>query len=156
MEASADIVKPKRIRRKAVKRQMYRRYENKGLTHKEHMFCMEFFRNGGNALAAAKKAGCLSSKMMMRDKVRNFIRRKAQKLEDKINITASWKMEKLKKIIEDHAGCLNTKNASIVINAISELNKMQGDYAPTKQLTGHFVIEFSQIKQLVDSCQQEY
>lgn len=59
---------------------------------------------------------------------------------EKLEISAEWKMQQLKELIE---GCMNGQaseaklHPSGVIGAIAELNKMQGHYAPEKREITH-------------------
>lgn len=109
---------------------------DKQITDKEKRFCLEYIANNFNACDAAKKAGYSeeyylknSYKLPKKLRIKEFIAERIAETEKKLEITFEWKLLKLKNIIED----FHKVEPKTAINAISELNKMQGHYSPEKR-----------------------
>jgi phage terminase small subunit len=109
-------------------------------------FCYAYLLNGFNAKEAAyhigdKKnyANAHYTRYLKHPFVQNFIREHTQKMEQIIEVNLAWKIQKLKKIIDicipDTAKSRNDLYTKGAIAAISELNKMQGHYAPERSIS---------------------
>lgn len=85
--------------------------------------------------------------MLKRPEVKERIEKIMAKLEEKTLVTYEWKVKKLqeiidssfkvkKKVIDDVTGeeVLVPEFSKVAIQAMAELNKMQGHYAPTKNM----------------------
>lgn len=109
------------------------------LTDKKILFCEEYLTNGRNSILAAKAAGIANGTALLRNEyIQAYIKHRMEALEEVSNITLNYKIEKLKKVIEvgipsDSQDIVNPEMARLALTAISEHNKMAGDYAPTKQ-----------------------
>jgi phage terminase small subunit len=102
------------------------------LTIKQRLFCKAYLANGFNATQAAITAGYSENCA--------FIDKRVKIMEEKLDITAEWKMKVLKDCID---GCMNGEasenkiHPSGIVGAIAELNKMQGHYAVEKREIKH-------------------
>lgn len=115
---------------------------------KRRQFALEYMSRGGATVegsgpAAAiacgyseKSAHVTSSRLLKDKRVQDFIRSHAQKVEKAAGASYEWKVLKLKEIVDlCMTGIQERDNffkSTEVIAAIAELNKMAGDYAPTK------------------------
>jgi phage terminase small subunit len=117
------------------------------LTVKQRLFCKAYLANGFNATQAALTAGysedsaqAIGSENLSKPLVKQFIDKRIKTMEEKLDITAEWKMKVLKDCID---GCMNGEasekkiHPSGVVSAVAELNKMQGHYAPEKSEIKH-------------------
>lgn len=112
-----------------------------GLTLKQKRFVEEYIKNGGNGTRAAEAAGyskktCgeIAYENMKKPQIKNHFQKSLENIEERLGITAEWKAKMLKRCV---MRCMpKEKNKSMrptgMINAISELNKMQGHYAVVK------------------------
>jgi phage terminase small subunit len=101
--------------------------------------------NGFNATKAALKAGyreksahSTGSENLRKPEIKKAIDNLQRKVEEKMEMTFEWKLEKLKKAIDaglvDSEEGVEIKNASLFLGAMSESNKMQGHYAAEKKV----------------------
>lgn len=113
------------------------------LNQKQYDFTLSYIANGFNAYQAALDAGykpnyalTRSSTMIKHPEIAKRIYKATSDIEEKLKITCLWKATQLKRIIDNimNAECNTDKTYATVIKAISELNKMQGDYAPNKSI----------------------
>ncbi|MCW7556497.1 terminase small subunit [Endozoicomonas gorgoniicola] len=123
------------------------------LNDRQQRFVDEYLANGGNATQAAISAGysaktaeATASRLLRNVKVADSVARGQKKIKKDLGITAEWKRDQLKKIIEacsntveaqkgkgDDATMVKTMvDAKAAISAIAELNKMDGDLAAIK------------------------
>ncbi len=144
------------------------------LNNREHMFCTEYLTNGRNAAAAARASGysgdgkIAGARLIARPSIKQFLKDlqpiAEKKLQEDVEVTLEWKIRKLKLCADT---CLKedpeTGEAKLVsapgfIGSISELNKMQGHYAPEKTLNAHFVgsTEQQEVEKLVKQYDKEY
>ena len=118
---------------------------DKILTTKQHDFCIQYIQTG-NAVQAALNAGYSQSyshsrshELLNLPAVQNQLRKGYQAVTEKLASTYEWKTQVLEKIVDSFMNksnkTLSAQNAKVVIQAISELNKMAGDYAPDKRLS---------------------
>lgn len=138
------------------------------LTRKQDMFCRYYVANGFNATQAALKAGYSKDtaseigcenlkKLQIAEKVEEL----KAKMESKIEMTAEWKLEKLKKcieasMIEDKKG-VQVLNHKALLGAITESNKMQGHYAVEKKSDDNAMKEaVEQLNELIEKHKKDY
>lgn len=117
------------------------------LTQKQYEFCNEYIKNGFNAYQAALKAGYSESYanvkaplLLEHPLIKPRLARAYQRADNSMTVSWEWKIEKLQRIIDDIVPLdkslpIKHKHAANAIKAISELNKMSGDYAPDKRLS---------------------
>lgn len=115
------------------------------LTSRQYEFVKHYIKNGFNAKQACLSAGysegtsnTMGSKLLNNPVIKAMLGRSLERAEDKLLITFEYKLSKLKRIIDqyvpDEGDIGSHEQANVVIRAIAELNKMNGDYAPDKQL----------------------
>ncbi len=134
---------------KIKRKELYRtKYNFKHLTSKQQKFCDTYLINGLNATAAAREAGyseksCASIAInaFKSNHIKNYINNRQLKIREKqmnLGVTFDYKINKLKMIADlampEDAKSIKEINASATIQAIAELNKMQGDYAAEKRV----------------------
>lgn len=140
----------------------------KGLTNKQRMFCKYYVANGFNATRAALKAGyrkksahSTGSENLRKPEIKKAIDILQRKVEEKMEMTFEWKLEKLKKAIEagliDSEEGVEIKNASLFLGAMSESNKMQGHYAAEKKEDDEKMqAALSDLKELIEKNRRDY
>ena len=106
---------------------------------------------GYKAESASKKG----KELLKDERVQKELKRLTKKTEKKEIATLEWRMQTLQHIAETHKDA-STVNAAI--SAISELNKMSGDYAPTKSetLNKNANIDLSNVRELLKTSMKEY
>ena len=82
-----------------------------------------------------------SSKLMRHPVVLNEIKLLESKINNKASVTVDWIINKLK----EHAEC---DDKDVSIKAIAELNKMAGNYAPTKNINLNLDMTLETVEQL--------
>jgi phage terminase small subunit len=124
---------------------------NRKLSHKQDLFINHYLENGGNATKAAINAGYKGSNDTLRAIARENLTKPhicaeidkvRQSIKDQSIITAQVKREKLWQVAQYNSEVIRIKrngleieamrNPTATISAITELNKMDGDYAPQK------------------------
>lgn len=114
-----------------------------GLTLAEYRYCHQMMMvpqfNAGPALTkagySAAEARSQGSKVLSRTQVKRYLAEKIAEAEEKVGITLEWKMRQLKECVERGLPVDSSLVfPAAVINAIAEMNKMDGSYAPTKNL----------------------
>lgn len=121
------------------------------LTQKQYDFTVNYIKNGFNAYQAALEAGYSDNYarfkapgLINHPSINNRITKAYQQVEIEerrtLCMTIRDKAKVLDRIIRavvplDESQPVNMKFANEAIKAISELNKMQGDYAPDKRLS---------------------
>tara|TARA_R110002020_G_scaffold279104_4_gene494511 strand:+ start:1368 stop:1811 length:444 start_codon:yes stop_codon:yes gene_type:complete len=117
------------------------------LTSKQDAFVKEYILNGGNATAAAIKAGYKKNSAYSsgnENLTKPVIRDAIQKHRERLEKTHIWnkekKLELLQKIalggirdVVDKDGNMKMENPSASVAAIKEHNLMQGDNAPVQE-----------------------
>jgi hypothetical protein len=78
-----------------------------------------------------------------------------------MSVSYEWKLKKLKQVVESFIGdgvCLTPKEVSTALQAISEMNKMQGHYSAEKRVTINIKADpdLQQIESLVNQHAKEY
>lgn len=114
------------------------------LTPLQYNFVSHYTRNGFKAKDAALRAGYTlksatyySSVIVRLPYVRKKIEQQMKRNDQRVSKDYDWKMNKLKRIINEFIpddGILNPNEVKVGIAALTELNKMHGDYAPDKRL----------------------
>ena len=120
--------------------------DNKPLTPRQYTFCSEYVRNGFNAYQAAISAGYShhvantgTAVLVNNPRIKERISQAITKVEDKIGVSFEWRVGVLKRIINDvvpDSEDIEPKREyyKVAIQALAEINKMYGDYAPEKRL----------------------
>lgn len=144
------------------------------LKPRDKKFCLIYMKNGRIGAHAAKEAGfsgdgaMAAMRLLRKPTVQEFLARYEKKVEAKIikdiEVSVDWKIGKLKQCIDaclrvdPETGEQKLYSAQGFIGAMSELNKMQGHYAPEKTLNAHFVgsTEQQEVEQLVKQYDKEY
>lgn len=142
--------------------------KRKALGEREKHFCMNYLSNGFNAAKAYRDAG-YSAKgadvsavaILKRPHIKAYIDKKVTKMEEKLDITFEWKLKKLKQaidcsLIESDDGKAELVNTSGFLGAMSELNKMQGDYSAEKRVQVIRDERLEQIQDLVRKYSKEF
>jgi phage terminase small subunit len=121
---------------------------SKPLTQKQYDFVLNYIKNGFNGYQAAIDAGYThssakvqASQLLANDTIKQRIDKAYQEAERKIihnlGITYTWKMKRLKHVVEQYLPLdkdLKASDVKIGLQALTEMNKMMGDYAPDKRL----------------------
>ena len=110
------------------------------LTWKQKLFCKHYiandFKSGRAALAAGyskRSANEIASENLKKPQIRKYIEELMQDANEKLDITIEWKMKKLKfavdrSIKDEDNPPSEGYSVKDGLNAISELNDMQGHY----------------------------
>jgi phage terminase small subunit len=120
----------------------------KPLSQRQYDFTVNYIKNGFNAHQAALDAGyskgfatCQTQTLITNPSIQERIGKAYQKAEKKIintlGITFVWKMKRLKHVVEQYLPLdkdLKASDVKVGLQALSEMNKMMGDYAPDKRL----------------------
>lgn len=134
---------------------------NKHLTHKQFNFVQHYIANSGNGVKAARDAGYKGNDVTLAQVATENLRKPHIQSEiisvrDSLKSTSEatsrakreilWRLAKYNAeiIIQSKNGIEYMRNPNVVISAISELNKMDGDYAPQQQYNN------SEIKVVLD------
>lgn len=117
----------------------------KPLTQMQYKFCSNYIKNGFNVKQAAIDAGY--SEHYARTKanylidlpaIRTRVETAYKQAQDRLGLDWQWKLKKLERVINEfipNEGSLNSRKARVGLQALAELNKMQGDYAPDKRIS---------------------
>jgi hypothetical protein len=139
----------------------------KELRPQEKAFCLNYLANPQNAAQSYVDAGyspngakVSAHKMLQKPHIKEFIQAKFKKMEEKLEITAEWKMKMLRECVERCSSGDADKDGKLhpsgLIGAIAELNKMQGHLAPTKSENTHKHGLDTELMELVDKYDKEY
>lgn len=136
---------------------------------KEKEMLEEYVLNGGDVKAAAEKYDMHAQRVkdiIKSDIGKEFLAelngKKKEVFKDIIResnersmVDRTWKILRLRDTADE---AFATKQYSAVISAISELNKMQGDYAPDKSLSFNLEVkgELQQVNELVQKLMPDY
>ena len=124
---------------------------NKLLTHKQQLFVSHYLANSGNGVQAARDSGykgtdetlrSVAKENLTKPHIRAEIEMARNSLKSQSVATAQAKREKLWEVAQHNSEIIRIqrggqfieamRNPSATISAITELNKMDGDYAPQK------------------------
>ena len=110
----------------------------------QYAFCSAYIRNGFVIKDAAIEAGysplvasTQAYKLLQNPAIKQAVSKAIVKAENRLGLTFEWKLKKLKTVIDSiipDNDFKPSKHTKIALQAISELNKMHGDYAPDKHL----------------------
>jgi phage terminase small subunit len=120
------------------------------LTIKQRLFCRHYLKNGYNGTQAAISAGYskhsakeIAVELLTKPLIRQFIDKRLREIEKKLDMDTEYLYSKLKDCIElaliDDEGKKILVNHNALLGAISEVNKMQGNYAAEKREIKHDV-----------------
>lgn len=121
------------------------------ITAQQLRFCRRFLANGFQPGEAAQFAGYrtknypnVGRSTLNQPSVKYFIRKEMSAMNEELKIDFEWKMRKLKLAVDySIPDCIESpddlKNLKSGISAISEMNKMQGDYAPVKTVNANML-----------------
>lgn len=140
------------------------------LSIRELAFCWAYLQNGCNGRKAAQLLGsakpcsaAMGANLLAKPHVKGYIEKHMRKFEEKMGISVEWKLRLLKETAEasynGDAHPLGKVNATGVVNAIAEINKMDGDYAPTKNINATVTVNIEmqeKLERLVKIHDQDY
>lgn len=96
----------------------------------------------GYSRGGAHVLGC---RTLQKPPVQEYLQEKLNKVNQKMDISKEWRLGKLKQIADSFVSqekqILDSKEAKVAVSAIAEINKMEGDYAPTKIISANLNIE---------------
>ena len=136
---------------------------NKPLPQKQYDFVVNYIKNGFNGKDAAIKAGysrysaysqsvSLLSNPEIKDKLEKAYQQAEKKIINTLGVTFVWKMKRLKHVIEQYipidGTMLKNNDVKVGLQALSEMNKMMGDYAPDKRLSVTYDATQSKMKEV--------
>jgi phage terminase small subunit len=114
----------------------------KQLTQKQYNFVNHYITNGFNAAKAACDAGysekysyAQAYSLVNHPAISEHLKNAYQSAEKETEVTFAWKINKLKQIITAFENSPLSQDAKVVIAAIAELNRMTGDYEPSKRVS---------------------
>lgn len=136
---------------------------------KNRIFALAYLSNGGNAADAAIQAGYSAKtavvagcRLLKDSRVQSYMAKHVEKTEQAVGATFEWKVKTLMDVVEkcmrgeeDKEGLFKHQG---VVAAIAELNKMMGDYAPTKTESKNLTIEapIEEVQKIMDSYKRDY
>lgn len=119
--------------------------DDKTLTTKQSSFLKNYICNGLNTYQAAIDAGYTKSyarvrsyDLLQQPHIQSRLETAFKKVEARLDISFDWRLNKLKRLINEiipDDDNIIMSQSKIAIQAIQEINKMFGDYAPDKRLT---------------------
>lgn len=134
-----------------------------GLTIKQTKFCQNFIIPPHNATQAAIAAGysphiakTIGHRLKTNSKVQDYLKSLQSDLESQMTVSYEWKLNKLKRIVEtfiESKEDLSPNKVNSAIQAISEMNKMQGHYSAEKHLNFNIKTD-PDLQQLEDLIKQ--
>ena len=131
----------------------------KKLTLQQQNF-VKYYLESMNATQALIKAGykgkhadSYASQLMSKPQIKALLSKTNELVQNQIKATFEWKVQKLEQIIEQ---CLYSESKDTAIKAISELNKMQGHYAPEKRENLNVNTSLDNIRKVRDEYKKEY
>lgn len=141
------------------------------LTPKEMKFCRELMKNGYDTTLAAKIAGYSTpekqgGRIVRRKSVQSYLGRHMRRAEGEVQTDLQFRLRKLWKLINDaipdDAPIENVHLARVGLDGISELNKMDGSYAPVKNVNANLNVNHDvemtqeQLGDLMNKYDKEY
>lgn len=139
-----------------------------GLTIKQTKFCQNFIIPPHNATQSAISAGysphiakTIGSRLRTNSKVQKYLKSLQSDLENQMTVSYEWKLDKLKQIVEafiENKEDLSPNKVSSAIQAISEMNKMQGHYSAEKHVNFNIKTDpdLQQLEDLIKQHGKEY
>lgn len=134
-----------------------------GLTIKQTKFCQNYSISPHNATQAAISAGysphiakTIGHRLKTNPKIQKYLKSLQSDLENQMIVNYEWKLYKLKQIVEafiDNKEDLSPHKINSAIQAISEMNKMQGHYSAEKHVNFNIKTD-PDLQQLEDLIKQ--
>lgn len=139
-----------------------------GLTIRQTKFCQNLIIPPHNATQAAISAGysphiakTIGHRLKGNPKIQEYLKSLQSDLESQMTVSYEWKLDKLKQIVEafiESKENLISSKVNSAIQAISEMNKMQGHYSPEKHLNVNIKTDpdLQQLENLINQHGKEY
>lgn len=138
-----------------------------GLTIRQTKFCQNLIIHPHNATQAAISAGyshhiakTIGSRLKTNPKIQGYLKILQSDLESQMTVSYEWKLDKLKQIVEVFIDSedLSPNKVNSAIQAISEMNKMQGHYSPEKHVNVNIKTDpdLQQLEDLIKQHGKEY
>lgn len=139
-----------------------------GLTIRQTKFCQNFIIPPHNATQAAISAGysphiakTIGYRLKTNPKIKEYLKSLQSDLENQMTVSYEWKLDKLKQIVEafiESKENLISSKVNSAIQAISEMNKMQGHYSPEKHVNFNIKTDpdLQQLEDLIKQHGKEY
>lgn len=139
-----------------------------GLTIRQTKFCQNLIIPPHNATQSAISAGysrhiakTIGSRLKANPKIQEYLKSLQSDLESQMTVSYEWKLDKLKQIVEafiESKENLISNKVNSAIQAISEMNKMQGHYSPEKHVNVNIKTDpdLQQLENLINQHGKEY
>lgn len=139
-----------------------------GLTIKQTKFCQNYIIPPHNATQTAIFAGysphiakTIGSRLKANPKIQAYLKSLQADLESQMTVSYEWKLDKLKRIVEafiENKENLRSNKVNSAIQAIAEMNKMQGHYSPEKHVSVNIKTDpdLQQLENLINQHGKEY
>ncbi|HEY2567185.1 MAG TPA: terminase small subunit [Candidatus Aquirickettsiella sp.] len=134
-----------------------------GLTIRQTKFCQNLIIPPHNATQAAISAGysphiakTIGSRLKTNPKIQDYLKSLQSDLESQMTVNYEWKLNKLKQIVEAFIKSkenLISNKVNSAIQAISEMNKMQGHYSAERHVNFNIKTD-PDLQQLEDLIKQ--
>lgn len=142
----------------------------RNLNERYLLFCKAYLAgNEFNATKAAIAAGFskktarqAGNRLLTNVDIQAYLKKEMDKLNNKLDITIEWKMQMLKdcaeKCMSGHATKEGFIHPSGLVGSLSELNKMQGHYAPEKSINANVTVDpdTEESRNLIKQFQRAY
>ncbi len=115
-----------------------------------------------NAGYAPHLAKAIAGKLIRKPAIQTFIKTLPALQKNQTTENYDWKLEKLKQIVTYFIPSENTnleaKDVTVAIQAIGEMNKMQGHYAAEKQVNVNMNVDsdIEKLKNLIKKYRKDY
>lgn len=138
-----------------------------GLTIRQTKFCQNLIIHPHNATQAAISAGyshhiakTIGSRLKTNPKIQGYLKILQSDLESQMTVSYEWKLDKLKQIVEVFIDSedLSPNKVNSAIQAISEMNKMQGHYSAERHVNFNIKADpdLQQLEDLIKKHGKEY
>lgn len=139
-----------------------------GLTIRQTKFCQNLIIPPHNATQAAISAGysphiakTIGYRLKANLKIQEYLKSLQSDLESQMTVSYEWKLDKLKQIVEafiESKENLISNKVNSAIQAISEMNKMQGHYSPEKHVNVNIKTDpdLQKLESLINQHGKEY
>jgi phage terminase small subunit len=156
---------------KRTNRKAFTKERKAPLTKQERLFCENYLLEGSGHAAALKagyKGQATASRLLLKPHIREYIEKRQAHICSEYNVKFGEKIKKLMDIIDgltpEEIKKIKPDAARVIIMAIAELNKMQGDYPAEKRVNANLnvntdtdLLQVRQIQQqLLDQYKREY
>ncbi|WP_342220243.1 terminase small subunit [Rickettsiella endosymbiont of Miltochrista miniata] len=138
-----------------------------GLTIRQTKFCQNYTLPPHNATQSAISAGysyhiakTIGSRLKTNPKIQDYLKTLQSDLESQMTVSYEWKLDKLKQIVEVFIDSkdLSPNKVNSAIQAISEMNKMQGHYSAERHVNFNIKADpdLQQLEDLIKKHGKEY